>query len=127
MLDAALPERFGFREFWIDGRDFYLNGTRIYLAAIPIDNAQGCATLASYEARTRSLSIRTDKGPVEFTLGDKATVRVGSHVLSEGEIAAQTGRRVKVRYTQASGKRVVQTMMISRPPLDERLFLSPHP
>ena len=84
-------------------------------------------TLASYEARTRSLSIRTDKGPVEFTLGDKATVRVGSHVLSEGEIAAQTGRRVKVRYTQASGKRVVQTMMISRPPLDERLFLSPHP
>ncbi|MBE3133973.1 MAG: hypothetical protein IMZ55_10900, partial [Acidobacteria bacterium] len=24
--DAAPPVRFGFREFWIDGRDFYLNG-----------------------------------------------------------------------------------------------------
>jgi len=24
VLDAALPERFGFREFWIEGRDFYL-------------------------------------------------------------------------------------------------------
>ena len=33
VLDAALPVRFGFREFWIDGRDFYLNGTRIFLSA----------------------------------------------------------------------------------------------
>jgi beta-galactosidase len=32
LLDTALPERFGFREFWIDGRDFYLNGARIFLS-----------------------------------------------------------------------------------------------
>ncbi len=32
VLDEALPERFGFREFWIDGRDFYLNGTRVFLS-----------------------------------------------------------------------------------------------
>ena len=32
LLDEALPERFGFREFWIDGRDFYLNGTRVFLS-----------------------------------------------------------------------------------------------
>jgi hypothetical protein len=32
VLDQALPERFGFREFWIQGRDFYLNGTRIFLS-----------------------------------------------------------------------------------------------
>ena len=75
-------------------------------------------TLASYEARTRALSIKMEKGPVEFTLSEKATVRVGSQVLSEAEIGAQAGRRVKVRYTQASGKRIVQTMMISRPPVE---------
>ena len=40
LLDAALPVRFGFRELWIDGRDFYLNGTRIFLSALPLDNAQ---------------------------------------------------------------------------------------
>jgi beta-galactosidase len=34
VLDATLPVRFGFREFWIDGRDFCLNGTRIYLSAV---------------------------------------------------------------------------------------------
>jgi hypothetical protein len=32
VLDEALPERFGFREFWIQGRDFYLNGSRIFLS-----------------------------------------------------------------------------------------------
>jgi len=32
VLDTILPERFGFREFWIDGRDFYLNGSRIFLS-----------------------------------------------------------------------------------------------
>ena len=40
LVDAAIPLRFGFREFWIEGRDFYLNGTRIFLSALPLDNAQ---------------------------------------------------------------------------------------
>ena len=31
LLDESLPIRFGFREFWIDGRDFYLNGTPVHL------------------------------------------------------------------------------------------------
>ena len=41
--------RFGFREFWIDGRDFYLNGTRIYLSSVPLDNAQLGAAWATYD------------------------------------------------------------------------------
>ena len=48
VLDTALPERFGFREFWIDGRDFYLNGSRIFLSAVPLDNAQVGAAWATY-------------------------------------------------------------------------------
>ena len=39
VLDTSWSQRFGFREFWIDGRDFYLNGTRIFLSAVPLDNA----------------------------------------------------------------------------------------
>ncbi|HZZ57290.1 MAG TPA: hypothetical protein VFE31_05620 [Opitutaceae bacterium] len=55
VLDAALPERFGFREFWIDGRDFYLNGTRIFLCATPFDNAQLGAAWATYAAARESM------------------------------------------------------------------------
>jgi beta-galactosidase/beta-glucuronidase len=55
LLDAAHPVRFGFRELWIDGRDFYLNGTRIFLSTVPLDNAQVGAALATYEAARESL------------------------------------------------------------------------
>ncbi|MCK4282722.1 MAG: hypothetical protein KAX44_00270, partial [Candidatus Brocadiae bacterium] len=40
LLDAYRPVRFGFREFWIDGRDFRLNGTRIFCFALPLENAR---------------------------------------------------------------------------------------
>lgn len=38
LLDTFTPETFGFREFEIRGRDFYLNGTRIHLRALPINH-----------------------------------------------------------------------------------------
>lgn len=50
VLDTSWGERFGFRELWIDGRDFYLNGTRVYLSAVPLDNAQIGAAWANYAA-----------------------------------------------------------------------------
>jgi len=55
VLDTTLPVRFGFREFRIDGRDFYLNGTRIFLCAVPLDNAQVGAAWATYDAARESL------------------------------------------------------------------------
>jgi hypothetical protein len=55
VLDTSLDVRFGFREFRIDGRDFYLNGTRVFLSAVPLDNAQVGAASATYEAARESL------------------------------------------------------------------------
>ena len=46
VLDESLPIRFGFREFWIDGRDFYLNGKRIHLRALHTRNVAGAADKA---------------------------------------------------------------------------------
>jgi hypothetical protein len=34
VLDESLPAAFGFREFWIDGRTFYLNGRPLHLRAL---------------------------------------------------------------------------------------------
>ncbi len=36
VLDAFYPQRFGFREFWIEGRDFYLNGASLPLLHRPL-------------------------------------------------------------------------------------------
>ena len=53
-LDTALPVRFGYREFWIEGRDFYLNGTRLHLSCVPLDNAEVGAATATYDAAKES-------------------------------------------------------------------------
>ncbi|MCL2648012.1 MAG: hypothetical protein FWD61_13545 [Phycisphaerales bacterium] len=48
-MDVAYPVRFGFREMWIDGRDFRLNGSRIFCFAVPLDSAQVSPAAASYD------------------------------------------------------------------------------
>ena len=57
LLDESLPIQFGFREFWIEGRDFYLNGSRIHLRARLLKNSvtmadkadiEGCRTACRY-------------------------------------------------------------------------------
>ncbi len=84
VLDTCLAVRFGFREFWIDGRDFYLNGTRIFLSAVPLDNAQVGAALANYEAARESLERLKSFG-INFVYTHNYGCEPGSH-LSFAEI-----------------------------------------
>lgn len=84
VLDAAWPVRFGFREFWIGGRDFYLNGTRIFLSAVPLDNAQIGAALANYEAARESMQRLRSFG-INFVYTHNYGCEPGSH-LSFAEI-----------------------------------------
>lgn len=55
ILDTYQTTRFGFREFWIDERDFKLNGTRIYCFAVPFDNAQIGTTAACYDGARETM------------------------------------------------------------------------
>ncbi len=84
VVDASYPARFGFREFWIDGRDFFLNGTRIFLSCVPLDNAQVGAALASYEAARESLERLKSFG-INFVYTHNYGCQPGSH-LSFAEI-----------------------------------------
>jgi hypothetical protein len=87
-LDASFRVRFGFREFWIDGRDFYLNGTRIFLSAVPLDNAQVGAALASYEGARESLRRLKSVG-INFVYTHNYGCEPGAH-LSFAEILRAT-------------------------------------
>lgn len=79
VLDAAWTLRFGFREFWIEGRDFYLNGTRIFLSAVPLDNAQVGAALATYEAACESMR-RLQSFGINFVYTHNYGCAPGSHL-----------------------------------------------
>lgn len=49
LLDQTTPIQFGFREFWIQGKDFYLNGSPIHLRCLDYFNAGEDFALASYD------------------------------------------------------------------------------
>ncbi len=83
-IDTATPVRFGFREFWIQGRDFYLNGTRLYLSLVPLDNAQVGAALATYAGAKESL-LRLKSFGINFVYTHNYGCEPGSH-LSFAEI-----------------------------------------
>jgi beta-galactosidase len=79
VLDTDFPVPFGFREFWIDGRDFYLNGSRIFLSSVPLDNAQVGAALATYDAARESLERLKSIG-INFVYTHNYGCEPGSHL-----------------------------------------------
>ena len=79
LLDVYPPIRFGFRELWIDGRDFYLNGTRLWCFAVPLDNAQIGATAASYDGARESL-LRLKRLGVNLVYTHNYDCLPGSHM-----------------------------------------------
>ncbi|MBN1950107.1 MAG: hypothetical protein JW801_02835, partial [Bacteroidales bacterium] len=84
VADIGFPARFGFRELWIEGRDFYLNGTRIFLSTVPFDNAQIGAVLANYEGARESIRRLKNFG-INFVYTHNYGCEPGTH-LSFAEI-----------------------------------------
>jgi hypothetical protein len=79
LLDTGHDVHFGFREFWIDGRDFFLNGTRIFLSSVPLDNAQSGAALANYDGAKESL-LRLKSFGINFVYTHNYGCQPGSHL-----------------------------------------------
>ncbi|MHC4085357.1 MAG: glycoside hydrolase family 2 protein [Planctomycetota bacterium] len=79
VLDVSEPVRFGFREFWIDGRDFFLNGSRIFLSSVPLDNAQVGAAWANYGAARESLKRLKSFG-INFVYTHNYGCEPGTHL-----------------------------------------------
>jgi beta-galactosidase len=84
VLDELFPVSFGFREFLIDGKDFYLNGSRIFLSALPLDNAAVSAATATYDAAKESFK-RLGTFGINFMYTHNYGCEPGSH-LSFSEI-----------------------------------------
>ena len=98
-LDTAYPQRFGFREFWIDGKDFYLNGSRIFLSAVPLDNAQVGAAWANYEGARESLRRLKSFG-VNFVYTHNYGCQPGSHLSFSEILQAADDEGVLVALSQ---------------------------
>lgn len=98
-LDAVLPVRFGFREFWIEGRDFFLNGTRIFLSAVPLDNAEIGVATATYEAAKESL-LRLKSFGINFVYTHNYGCEPGAHLSFEEILRAADDVGMLVSFSQ---------------------------
>ena len=98
-LDVSLPVRFGFREFWIEGRDFYLNGTRLYLSLVPLGNADVGAALSTYAAARESL-LRLKSFGINFIYTHNYGCEPGSHLSFEEILRAADDTGVLVALSQ---------------------------
>ncbi|MCI0343315.1 MAG: hypothetical protein L0216_19585 [Planctomycetales bacterium] len=98
-LDAAWPERFGFRELWIEGRDIHLNGSRLFLSVVPLDNAQVGAGLAS-EAAARETFSRLKGAGVSAVYTHHYGCEPGSHLDVSGILRAADDSGVLVLLSQ---------------------------
>jgi len=93
LLDEALPERFGFREFWIQGRDFYLNGSRIFLSFTRGQPGW------SYEEVLRSLERLRAVG-INFVAAGGFGCEPGAHQSFKGVLKATDDAGTLVALTQ---------------------------
>ena len=78
-LDVYRPVRFGFREFWIEGRDFYLNGTRFYSFIVGYENGLLGAAWSTYDAVREGLERQQTWG-VNTVYTHNYGCQPGSHV-----------------------------------------------
>ncbi|MEA3226081.1 MAG: prepilin-type N-terminal cleavage/methylation domain-containing protein, partial [Planctomycetota bacterium] len=99
VLDAGRLVRFGFREFWIDGRDFFLNGARIFLSSVPLDNAQVGAALASYGAARESMERLKSFG-INFVYTHNYGCEPGSHLSFEEILNAADDTGMLISFSQ---------------------------
>ena len=99
VLDSDWAQRFGFREFRIDGRDFYLNGKRIFLSAVPLDNAQIGAAAATYGAARESLE-RLKRFGINYVYTHNYGCEPGSHLSFTEILRAADDVGMLVGFTQ---------------------------
>jgi len=99
VLDTGWSTRFGFREFWIEGRDFFLNGSRVHLSAVPLDNAQVGAAAATYSATRESLERLQSLG-INFVYTHNYGCEPGSHLGFEEILRAADDVGMLVAFSQ---------------------------
>ncbi len=99
VLDSWWTTRCGFREFWIEGRDFYLNGTRLFLSALPLDNAEVSAALATYAAARESL-LRLQTLGINLVYTHNYGCEPGSHLGFEEILRAADDVGMLVAFSQ---------------------------
>src|SRR5471032_1990148 len=64
-------------------------------------------TIDKYDASTRTLSLSTSKGTMQFPLASTARIRQGWHQIDASALEKLAGRRAAIRYSESAGNKIV--------------------
>ena len=73
-------------------------------------------TIEAFDATSRTLRLKTAQGTQTFTLADSTLVRHGAKPATPAQLAAWSGRRAKVRFTEIGGRRTATSVMVDSTP-----------
>jgi hypothetical protein len=80
--------------------------------------AQSSTTLSmrgiieKYDAASRTLSLSTSSGAVQFSVASTTRIRRGWRKVDESELPNLAGDHATVRYTESSGNRIVESIHV---------------
>ena len=87
---------------------------RAISSAVRPAEASLVGTIERFESPARRLVLRTHEGRhVSFIVPAGATIRLGPKTLPATELSTHSGRRAKIRFTEADGKRTAHWVVIS--------------
>ena len=81
-------------------------------------------TLDKYDSGANTIVVNTGKGTETLSLSSSSAVRMGAKTMSASDLSSHTGDRVKVRYSEASGQRTVQSVQIEGKPAPKQVATS---
>jgi len=71
-------------------------------------------TIEKYDESTRTLSLSTSNGTVQFVVGSTTRIRQGWRKVDASELQKLTGDRATVRYTEFGGHKSVESVHVFR-------------
>lgn len=71
--------------------------------------------LTAYDRATRILTVSVGAQRQTFVVPPKASVRLGTRVLTAERLSEHRGAKVKIRYSESDGVRVAESVMLSEP------------
>jgi hypothetical protein len=69
-------------------------------------------TIDKYDAASRTLSLSTSNGTVQFPVASTTRIRQGWHKVDPSDLQKLAGDHATVRYTESSGNKVVESVHV---------------
>ena len=89
-----------------------LTASGAFQSAQSATNLRVRGTIEKYDASTRTLSVSTSNGTMQFPVGATARIRQGWRQIDAATLEKLLGYRADVHYSESSGRKTVESVHV---------------